>query len=213
MHQYRMYSRSAASAATWHADQGALLGAVVAAVQVAALRADAGQQVAHEHLQLLRKLQGALHTITLRTVSVWGSWVSQVPSVGLGGKTADDPDVGQQAAQKHLQLLRKLQGALHMIAPQGCQRGEDYGCLKSLLQGPGETAAEGASAGQLAAQQRLEAICRHRGSCKAAAAAEESPQAWVRKMHDCRCRCMGSQGGAMQAGLAPLLTKPLISLA
>ena len=53
-----------------HADQGALLGAVVAAVQVAALRADAGQQVAHEHLQLLRKLQGALHTITLRTVSV-----------------------------------------------------------------------------------------------------------------------------------------------
>ena len=120
--------------------------------------------------------------------------MSQVPSVGLGDKTADDPDVGQQAAQQHLQLLRELQGALHMIA----LRAASVGGLRlpeKPSAGPGETAAEGASAGQLAAQQRLEAICRHRGSCKAAAAAEESPQAWVRKMHDCRCRCMGAKGG------------------
>ena len=56
-----------------HADQGAPLGAVVAAVQVAALRADAGQQVAHEHLQLLRKLQRALRMVALRIVSAHGN--------------------------------------------------------------------------------------------------------------------------------------------
>ena len=38
-------------------------------MQVAALRADAGQQVAHQHLQLLCKLERALHMMALRVVS------------------------------------------------------------------------------------------------------------------------------------------------